>query len=104
MQVFIKFGDEVEIWKFSASCLLMHTGNGYLFIYTNPSLFSSLEIHGYTLKTKYKNITISTISPSLLALGNLPKSLHFHFKISNFLFDFFFFFFFASNKKKKKNA
>jgi hypothetical protein len=28
-QVFMKFGDEVEIWKFSAWCLLMHTGNGY---------------------------------------------------------------------------
>ncbi len=25
----MKFGDEVEIWKFSAWCLLMHTGNGY---------------------------------------------------------------------------
>jgi hypothetical protein len=26
----MKFGDEVEIWKFSAWCLLMHTGNGYV--------------------------------------------------------------------------
>jgi hypothetical protein len=62
--------------------------------------FHHWNIHGYTLKTKYKNIMIFTISPSLLVLETLQNHFIFifYFKIL------FLIFFFVNNKKKKKKA